>query len=332
MSSIRPQIAIIICTRNNPEKLHVTLSQVCRVLPPTISIVLVDQSDKGDVIRFSPNLRIKYIRTPHQKGLAKARNIAIQHTDADVLAWTDDDCVISKQYVERLSEIAKIAPTAKRKRIAGVCGRTLPYLQTRPTPNYHCPCTFSKSDSRPVKEVCTHWEHVGLGNNMVIFRYVFDEIGNFKEWLGAGAIGESGEDGEFMIRCLIARYQFLYDDKLLIYHNKWLDNAQARKQYWRYTCGGLALYGFYLFQGVKPCQREFNREVSDTLNQVYASLRNTIYNPFSFWRHFYAIASGLYYLSKGTLLAFLFARIVPIPNKEAVVRLYLHENSEQERL
>jgi glycosyltransferase involved in cell wall biosynthesis len=319
-SLAHPSIAIIICTRNNPQKLQLTLATLSHLLPKEIRLILVDQSkEKND---FPSNLSITYIHTPNQKGLSTARNTALRHATEDVLAWLDDDCIISKKYITELRKIAKIAPTAKKKRIAGICGRTLPYLPTQQSLEQICPCIFSKTDSRPVKKIQTHWKYIGFGNNMVFFRYIFDELGGFKEWLGNGSIGESAEDGEFMIRCLAAGYQFLYENDLLMYHNKWLSPTQLRKQNWIYSCGNTTLYGFYTFQGIQECLLDLKQGASNTLQQVIESARQIKRKPSRSLEHLNAIFFESGYFLKGLFLGVLFAKVLPIPEKENILRFY----------
>jgi len=313
------EIALIICTRNNHSKLELTLKNLEKILPSGIQLVVVDQSTEDNRAALSLKIPVTYIRTPHELGLSRARNTAIQSTRASVLAWTDDDCIVTKEYLLQLLSIAKKSSTAKQQNIAGVCGRTEPYLPTKPSSLFHCPCTLRKEDKRPVTDVKTHWKHVGLGNNMVFFRYIFEDLGFFKEWLGVGSIGESGEDGEYMLRCLIAGKTMLYDDRLLIYHNRWLSDTQLRAQHLKYDCGGLAVYGYYSFLGVNNCWEDFNQVIDRNTSAIISSIREIKQSPSKLFHNLKATLQETYSFFKGLTLAVLFSKVLPSPEKKLVI-------------
>ncbi len=269
--------------------------------------MLIDQSTRNFLPShfLFPRKLASILRTPSQRGLSRARNTAIQVSDADVLAWTDDDCILSNSYGARLQEIAKLAPKAKKLKIAGVCGRTLPYIATQPSVDHFCPCTFTQSSSPSNPDEFSHWKTVGLGNNMVLFKDVINEMGEFKEWLGVGSFGESGEDGEFMMRCISAGYTFLYDSELLVYHNKWLEKKsfQSEIQMRKYMCGGLALYGYYWFQGINSCKAQFMEDVLNSQSRVVYLLKSAIKKPQKAPLLLRSCFFDLYYLFKGISLA-----------------------------
>ena len=301
--SQKTRITLVICTRNNAAKLELTLQYLLKLLPSEVQVLVVDQSSKPR----KKSDRIKVIHLPNQKGLSKARNSAITAVDSEMIAWIDDDCIITHEYVQELERISKLAATAKQKKLAGVCGRTLPFEKTRPSRDAYCPCTFSKLDNSPVKEVKTHWKHVGYGNNMIIFKHVFESLGGFKEWLGVGSIGESGEDSEFMIRCLNAGLEFQYDHELLIFHNKWLDVQQKSSQYMKYICGGLIVYGYYTFRGVTACKEDFKQELNSCLQQFVSLYWEFRQHPTHFLEYIKSVFLNIYFFSKGIFLAYFFA-------------------------
>ena len=312
------QAALIICTRNNAQKLEYTLSHLAKVIPQTIQVVVVDQSTKTTPLNLPKGLRITHIRTPEEKGLSRARNTAIRCTTAPVLAWTDDDCIVTESYVKQLLSIMS-NNHLQQEGIAVISGRTLPYFPTRPSPDYHCPCTFTKANNAQIDTVKQHWKDIGLGNNMIIFRKTFEEIGLFKEWLGVGAIGESGEDGDFLIRCIIKNKIVMHNDQLVVHHNKWLNDIDLRKQNWKYTCGGIASYGYHALKGVDMCRAEVLQNFQDSGNAIKSYLHHAFKYPPSFPHYMSEICQEVFYCIKGSFLAFTYAIFISGFRKEAVL-------------
>lgn len=305
-------IAFVICTRNNEMKLRESLQRALDYLTPNISVYIIDQSkiENFQVLNYSNShkRKIVYVHVPNQRGHSVAKNTALKLIAEDVIAWTDDDCLITNSYVRELNVIARESNRLRDEKIAGVCGQTLPYLKTKPLGSYDCPCTFSKQDFALVENVCAHDEQVGFGNNMVLFRQTFNKIGVFKEWLGVGSIGENGDDGEFMIRCLISNYKFMYNHDLIIYHNKWLDEDRQKIQSRSYKCGGLVLYGYYTFSGVEGCKEIFKREINDSIGLIKTYIKNMFSRPQLLHKILYEAISEASTLCKGVFLAYWYSK------------------------
>lgn len=307
---------IVICTKNFSKKTFETIDTISLNLNSDQSVILINQSLKNE---FKKNIKIKIFWTPKENGLSRARNLAIKKSDSSILAWTDDDCITTKKYHSELSKIK--TDFFLKNHYAAVFGKTLPYKE-KSVKNKYCPCTFQKKSEKPIKNICKHWENIGSGNNMVIFKKTFEELGGFKPWLGAGSFGESGEDTEFILRCLIANYKIGYNPNMVIYHNKWLGNQESRLQNCKYKTGGIAAYGFYAFQGVKECNPIVKEELYKSLKNITEDLKITINNPREIFYRINTITNEFFYVIKGLIIAFLFAKIIPIPEKENVVKKF----------
>lgn len=93
-----PRVSVIIATRNRPRDIVSAVGSVARGTERQFEIVVVDQSDDNatrdaldDV--FHDDARIRYIRDA-ARGAARARNLGLQAARADVIAITDDDCIV----------------------------------------------------------------------------------------------------------------------------------------------------------------------------------------------------------------------------------------------
>jgi GT2 family glycosyltransferase len=158
-----------------------------------------------------------------------------------------------------------------------------------------------------------HWVNVGFDNNAAIKTKIFKNIGGYKWWLGPGCLVPYGEDAEFILRSLIAGYKIAYNPKMLVYHNRFLTEKEFAQQTETYTYGGLVTYGFYAIQGVKDLEDIFLNHIKYFFYGAKSELKNkNIKNCFN----------KLRFLVKGLFFAFLFAKLVPMPEKENVVKRF----------
>ena len=314
----QPKISIAVCTKNRPNSVWRLLQKLSTsTFGKNRSIIAVDQSKQALFYKRSKNIR--YIHTPSTNGLSASRNRAISSATTSYIAFIDDDCIPKSTYFNELNSLS--SSFWQKNSVALIFGRTDAYK-----PNLHageiCPCVFQKKSSRLVDTIKDHSIHIGYGNNMVIRKDLIKNIGGFKSWLGAGSVGESAEDAEYILRCLIAGYTMGYEDSLQIYHDRWLQGDSLRTQQNRYTCGGLAAYGFYYFQGVTECKEIFYIHLTESFSRIRNDLKNCLLTPLATPRHIWLFLKEVYYLGKGVVLAFVFSKIIPIPKKEDVVRRF----------
>lgn len=260
-------ISVIIATLNRPNKLNHCLKSVLNNVFSDFEIIVVDQSinDRTKKIVYQFNFKkIKYFKI-NSKGKSKALNYAIRKSSGQILAFTDDDCIVDKNWLKNINR------SLKQKDFSGAFGKTLPY---RPKQNVGkiCPCTFDKKDKKIISKPISHWNNVGFGNNMAFKKSIFKQIGDFKQWLGPGSIGSNAEDAEFALRALINKKIILFNPKIQVHHNRWITKEQFRKQSLSYSCGEVACYGYFAFQ-----KKEFAKKViRNNFKDSYYILRNSV--------------------------------------------------------
>ena len=108
-----PLISVIICTFNRAEMLKkALLSLQAQTLPAAeFEIIVVDNNSTDntkvvvdEVAQTCPNLR--YCKELKQ-GLSNARNAGLELAKGEFVAYTDDDCVIPKQWLETAVGVIK---------------------------------------------------------------------------------------------------------------------------------------------------------------------------------------------------------------------------------
>lgn len=301
-------ISVIISTRDRLEPL---VGCVCSILANSRQpdeILIIDQS-KNDELRSNITIRshptIKY----HHDcgvGLSRARNIALTIAKGKILIFTDDDCIVAKDWLKDICQSFE-----DNKNITGVFGQVLPYK-----PYLHkdkiCPCTFQKRRKEFIERPCLHYKNIGFGNNMAFKRGIFGKIGNFKECLGVGSIGLSAEDAEFALRVLLNGYKLLYNPKVKVYHNRWLTKEGFRKQWLSYACGEAACYGYFAFQGHKFAEKVVKKNFKDS----FSKMKNYLKSLPKFKK--LSLSEGLYILKelifrlRGVTVAFWYSKKEPL--------------------
>jgi glycosyltransferase involved in cell wall biosynthesis len=99
------RITVAICTWNRAPRLRETLDGLCRLaVPPDVEweLLLVDNNSTDETRAvaeaYAARLPLRYLFQPRQ-GLSWARNLAVAQATGDVLLWTDDDVLVSTEWL-----------------------------------------------------------------------------------------------------------------------------------------------------------------------------------------------------------------------------------------
>lgn len=271
MSSKSP-ISVIVVTRNRPHQLIECLKSLKKNTCQSFELIIVDQStdphhcsNKHQLISFLKKFPHSIYLKQNKKGKSKGLNLAIKHSHAAILAFTDDDCILDKNWLTNILKTFE-----KHPHITAVFGKTLPY-QPHLHPRQTCPCTFSYADDKShlIAQPVKHWERIGFGNNMAWQKNFFDKYGLFKEWLGPGSFGSNAEDAEISLRALRNKEKIFYNPQVVTYHNKWLTKEELAKQFQSYKQGELFCYGYFALKG----ERIGRLVIKDNLNKYLSRFR-----------------------------------------------------------
>jgi glucosyl-dolichyl phosphate glucuronosyltransferase len=228
------QFAIVICTYNRADLLKSALESIC-AQPFNISdyeVIVVDNNSTDDTrmvtaafCRRYPHIRYLFAAQP---GSAHARNVGWQAAEATYVAFIDDDCRVSPQWLTQAETIvAAHAPTL----MSG------PYYACFATPRprwfkdvygTYAPGKTAGIFPRP--------EHFPAGN-LFVRRDVLAQVGGFNTQFGI--VGEKrGYDEEaellYRIKQAVANMVAYYDPQLFVYH---LVRPEKMRLWWsiRYT-------------------------------------------------------------------------------------------------
>jgi len=306
------KISLLVCT-NRPHQLYSRIWQQVVNQPSLQQIILATQESANNFDNKEP----KVIHLPlATKGRSKAINSGLKEISSFAIALTDDDCIMQKNWIDEAIK------TLNDPEIALVYGQTKAY---RPElhKNKFCPSTFKKKPNvfSITSKLGKHWLDVGFDNNAAIKNEVFKNIGSYKWWIGPGSLVPAAEDAEFILRALLAGYKIAYNPKMLVYHDRFLTEKESARQIEVYTYGGLVVYGFYALQGVVELKSVFFDHFEYFFYGAKSDLRNLLKKQFSL-KLLKSFLTKINFLIKGLSIAFLFAKIIPIPDNENVVRRF----------
>ena len=104
-------ISIVIPTRNRKESLKKCLLSLASLDFPLekYEVIVVDDDSSDGTTEFLENMRtilpfdLKLVRHSTHKGVSAARNLAIQIAKGEIIASTDDDCLVPPDWLSLLT-------------------------------------------------------------------------------------------------------------------------------------------------------------------------------------------------------------------------------------
>lgn len=230
------QITVIICTYNRCRSLTRALASLAlSVLSETIEweVLVVDNNSSDqtkeaveDFCRRYPG-RFRYLFEP-RRGKSHALNAGVLEAHGDILAFTDDDVVVEKMWLQNLTSVLHT------ERWAGSAGPVVP------EPGFVPPRWLALDGPfNLIGALCAPWDAGSTpcelkespqGNNMAFRREMFDKYGLFRTDLGPFPDTKIGfEDTEFGRRLITAGEHLYYVPTATVFHE--INEARVRKAY-----------------------------------------------------------------------------------------------------
>jgi glycosyltransferase involved in cell wall biosynthesis len=208
---MNPTISIVVPTRNRPDHAAECAASILRC-GGFIELVLVDQSDNNETeaaLATITDPRLRCIRSK-LRGATNGRNVGIDATRGEVIAFTDDDCRVAPDWVSSITNIFAADPA-----VAVVCGRVR-------VPEEYQQRGFAVSFEPEVREwpgrFPPHGRDWGITANFSIRRDVVNQVGAFDPLLGPGAPLLCGEEPDILFRVLKAGLKVVNAAEVLVDH------------------------------------------------------------------------------------------------------------------
>jgi len=207
-------ISIVVSTVNRSQQLKQCLSYLLASQSPgcATELIIVDNNSSDDtkevVAGFGDSsfCEIKYVFEGRQ-GLSRARNRGLAEAKYSLVAFTDDDCYVAKDWLLTILREFSGDPSLH------ILGGRVDLAQAgdqpvgiRTFPDRIQVSSFGELHSRMI------------GCNFVCAREVFNEVGVFDTLLGKGSRSGSAEDTDFFYRALKKGFKIIYDPEMAVFH------------------------------------------------------------------------------------------------------------------
>ena len=208
-----PFVSVVVCTYNRKNLLKSCLNSIYAQDYPksNFEVIIVDGGSTDGTEELCKEFpRIRFI-TETKFGLAYARNKGAEIARGSIVAYTDDDCIVDKQWLMNLVDGFNF-----NENVVGVGGQVLPA---------HPELIPEKILVRAALGIMDHGESQKLNqclltSNVAFKKQIFN-ITKFDETLGTTRRGKlilCGEDTDFCQTLLGLGYNLLYEPKAKVYH------------------------------------------------------------------------------------------------------------------
>ncbi|MFX1375915.1 MAG: glycosyltransferase [Promethearchaeota archaeon] len=197
ISTLNP-VSIVVPIKNRRNLLLNLIKNLSNLDYPEYEIIIVDDCSEDKTKELLKNCSIRYIILEESVGSAKARNIGIKEAKNDIIALTDSDCFVSKNWLRDL------VPYLKKYDAVG--GKVKFYDDTENK--------FNPFDAKH-ETVLTKNSSINFLNtsNMIFKREIWESSGGFSNF--------RIEDLEFSWRLMKKGFKLIYSPKgLIIHHGK----------------------------------------------------------------------------------------------------------------
>lgn len=220
-------ITLVICTYNNSSLLKKTLATIEKQCVDTAinwSTLVIDNNSTDQTQQLVqtyiqsgkiPNLHYVFEK---QQGLAYARRRAVTETKSELIAFIDDDCLLSLDWVEQAVAFCRNHP------MAGAIGGKVELLWEAPPDEFTLKCKASLSaqdyGDLPTQLPSIGWAYL-VGAGLLLRRTALESSG----WMDSADLVDrcgskltSGGDIEIVLRVRKAGYQLWYNPAMQLQH------------------------------------------------------------------------------------------------------------------
>ena len=235
-----PQISLIVCTRNRAESLPVCLNSIEQAAVANraveVELLIVDNGSTDATAAVllawqkSTSVRCRVLPA-EQRGLSHARNHGLEHATGKIIAFTDDDCTVARDYLTQVERAyaTDAGPALRGGRVELGDPRDLPFT--------------IKTDLAPQRFTGGHPGGFIHGCNLTMSRSALELVGRFDTRLGAGQPIGAAEDSDFVYRAHRSGVMVLYDPLIVVFHHHGRrDFAEVKLLQDVYNLGNGALY------------------------------------------------------------------------------------------
>jgi GT2 family glycosyltransferase len=235
-----------------------------------------------EIGREDHRVRYLYLR---DRGLSRARNAGMAASTGDIIAMTDDDCEADSEWLSTLAHYFKTEPDV------GLVGGSLLKPEHTSGPFVTCPSLTPEEalydPGSMGRRAPRGWDWIG--GNFAARRHVFEAVGPFDVYLGAGSLFPSAEDTDYKLRLEARGVVMRSTPRAVVYHTYGVRQGVVAglRHSQNYARGNGALAGKLSLSG-DPRGREWLRSATRESTTDWARERKLHRLPLSLlrMRHF----------------------------------------------
>lgn len=228
-SQFHPEVSVIIPVKNGANHIQELLDSLMQVNyeKDKMEIIVVDGKSTDKTREIVTQYPVQFF-TEEKPGLNGARNTGLRHSSGEIIAFTDFDCVISRNW------IGKIVENFQNPNVGCVGGNVLGYYEDFLS-------QYADESIMPVMRIFKKREeldsvmpptHYPAGCNMAFKREALEKAGFFDESIRYGF-----DEDELVERICRRGFKMILDPEVLVLHKHRASSQNLLKQTFLYGRG-----------------------------------------------------------------------------------------------
>lgn len=239
MTGSGPAISVVIGTYGRPGQIETAVRSILTNEHNSFELIIVDQNVEELAVDFSQDPRVKILRI-EPEGISAARNVGAKAAAGELIAYTDDDCEVSTDWLRKIENAFDRYPEAGLILGSVVAGRHDQSLGFIPA------CL--QSEERLNRQLVDLAELEVMGACLAIRKSTWQELGGFWEEIGAGRTVRAGEDYDLAVRALQAGIGVVECPDVVVVHHGFRTWEEGVKLIEGYTFGTAFVVGYRLIR------------------------------------------------------------------------------------
>ncbi len=239
-----PLISIIIPVYNCEKTIKKCIDSILKISYPNYEVIIINDGsfDSTSIILSSYSDKIKVVNTKNV-GPSEARNLGVQASKGEYIAFADGDCVVDKEWLNELlkgfvsQEVVGVGGDQRSPCDDSAFGRNINKFMKA----IGFIADYVKSDSNSNDNKIREVKH-NPTCNVIYKKKIFNEIDGFLKGFWPG------EDVEFDFRARKKGYKLFYNADAVVYHYRADNLKKFSKMMFKYGAAQAKLlkkYGFF---------------------------------------------------------------------------------------
>ena len=222
-------VSIVVPVKNCADKIKSLLDSLMKIdyIKKKFEVIVVDGNSTDDTREIVSQYPV-ILLTEERKGLNAARNTGLEHSKGEIIAFTDGDCVVPKNW------LIKIVENFQDKNVGCVGGSASRYYDdflSQYSDESIMPVLRRFKKKKILNKVKPPLQYPA-GCNMAVRREVFNRVGVFDESIEFGF-----DEDELVERICRAEYKMVLDPEVSIAHKHRSSIMELLRQTFRYGRG-----------------------------------------------------------------------------------------------